>query len=63
MYRSQQRFDTLGCYGNKLVDTPNIDKLSDLGVVFNRAYSQSSVCTPGRASFLTGRYPGTTLCR
>ncbi|MEG0942568.1 MAG: sulfatase-like hydrolase/transferase [Angelakisella sp.] len=55
----QQRFDTLGCYGNPYVKTQNIDRLAAMGVRFNRAYSQSPVCAPSRASFLTGRYPRT----
>ncbi|MCK9478207.1 MAG: sulfatase-like hydrolase/transferase [Firmicutes bacterium] len=59
----QQRWDTLGCYGNPWVNTPNLDALSKSGVRFNYAYSQSPVCTPSRASFLTGRYPRTTRCR
>ena len=59
----QQRYDTLGCYGNRFVKTPNLDRLAQSGVRFNMAYSQSPVCTPSRASFLTGRYPRTTRCR
>ncbi|WP_083809798.1 sulfatase-like hydrolase/transferase [Mahella australiensis] len=59
----QQRFDTLGCYGNKFVKTPNIDRPAEMGVLFERCYSQSPICTPSRASFLTGRYPRTTRCR
>lgn len=59
----QQRFDTLGCYGNPHVDTPNLDRFAAQGVLFRRAYCQSPVCTPSRASFLTGRYPRTTRCR
>lgn len=59
----QQRFDTLGCYGNPHVDTPNLDRFAAQGVLFQRAYCQSPVCTPSRASFLTGRYPRTTRCR
>jgi arylsulfatase A-like enzyme len=59
----QQRFDTLGCYGNALVRSPNIDALARSGTLFESAYSQSPVCTPSRASFLTGRYPRTTRCR
>lgn len=58
----QQRFDTLGCYGNHQIDTPNLDRLAGSGVLFERAYCQSPVCTPSRASFLTGRYPRTTRC-
>jgi arylsulfatase len=59
----QQRFDTLGCYGNPYVHTPNLDRLAAQGVLFEQAYCQSPVCTPSRASFLTGRYPRTTRCR
>jgi choline-sulfatase len=59
----QQRFDTLGCYGNEFVETPNVDALAESGVRFERAYSQSPVCAPSRASFLTGRYPRTTGVR
>jgi len=59
----QQRFDTLGCYGNAFVRTPNIDRLAQGGVLFEYAYSQSTICTPSRSSFLTGRYPRTTACR
>lgn len=59
----QQRFDTLGCYGNEFVETPNVDRLAESGVRFERAYAQSPVCTPSRASFLTGRYPRTTGVR
>ena len=59
----QQRFDTLGCYGNDFVDTPNLDRLAETGMLFEHCYSQSPVCTPSRASFLTGRYPRTTRCR
>ncbi|UQZ82456.1 Arylsulfatase [Paenibacillus konkukensis] len=59
----QQRFDTLGCYGNSYVDTPNIDRLAANGVLFERAYCNSTVCAPSRGSFLTGRYPKTTGLR
>ena len=59
----QQRYDTLGCYGNQYVNTPNLDALAKSGVKFNYAYSQSPVCSPSRAAFMTGRYPRTTRCR
>ncbi|HEX29999.1 TPA: sulfatase, partial [Candidatus Poribacteria bacterium] len=59
----QQRFDTLGCYGNPFVHTPNLDRLAKGGVLFEFCFSQSPVCTPSRASFLTGRYPRTTRAR
>lgn len=59
----QQRFDTIQSLGNPLIRSPNIDRLVDEGVAFTRAWCQSPVCTPSRASFLTGRYPRTTRCR
>lgn len=59
----QMRADTLGCYGNTFTRTPNIDRLAAQGTRFSRAYCQSPVCAPSRASFLTGRYPRTCRVR
>ncbi|MYF99516.1 sulfatase-like hydrolase/transferase [Candidatus Poribacteria bacterium] len=53
----QQRYDTIGALGNPYVSTPNIDSLVAEGVAFTHAYCQSPICTPSRASFLTGMYP------
>ena len=50
----------LGCYGNKLIKTPNIDKLAAMGTVFLSNYCQQSVCGPTRASLLTGKRPDYT---
>lgn len=51
----QLRWDYLSCYGHPHLHTPNIDKLAEKGVRFDKAYVQSPVCGPSRASFLTGR--------
>ncbi len=54
----QQRFDTVQALGNPHIRTPNLDRLATEGVAFTHAFCQSPICTPSRASFLTGRYPG-----
>src|SRR6476660_7775694 len=48
---------TLGCYGNKEIQTPNIARLATEGMLFTRAYCNNSVCSPSRATFLTGLLP------
>jgi len=48
---------TLGCYGNPDIRTPNVDRLAAEGVRFTRALSSNPVCSPTRATFLTGLIP------
>lgn len=53
----QQRYDTINLLGNPYIHTPNLDDFCRQGVAFSRAYCQSPVCTPSRASFMTALYP------
>ena len=50
----------LGCYGDKLIKTPNIDRLAKMGTVFMKNYCQQAVCGPTRASLMTGKRPDYT---
>ena len=47
----------LHCYGNEKLDTPNLDRLAEQGLLFTDAYSASPVCTPTRAALMTGESP------
>ncbi len=53
----QHRADHLGCYGNKIVQTPHIDEMASRGARFNRFYVACPICMPNRATLMTGRMP------
>jgi arylsulfatase A-like enzyme len=48
---------TLGCYGNKEIRTPNIDRMAEEGMLFTHCFSSNAVCSPTRATYLTGLIP------
>ena len=56
LFSDQQNRYALSCMGNPDVDTPNLDRLAERGVLFRRCYSNDPVCGPFRGSLLTGQY-------
>jgi choline-sulfatase len=54
LFADQLRFDALGCNGNKLIKTPNIDSIASDGMNFNHCFSPVSLCSPARACVFTG---------
>jgi arylsulfatase A-like enzyme len=50
----QHRFDVLGCMGNEVIETPNLDRIAAEGTVFDSAYSSCPSCIPARAKLITG---------
>ena len=50
----QHRADHLGCYGNKIVKTPSIDRLAENGTRFENFYVATPICMPNRATLMTG---------
>jgi len=56
LFSDQHRHDAMGCAGNNVIQTPHLDKMASGGVRFSRAYCQSPVCQPARASLATGLY-------
>ena len=56
----EHHYNTLGCYGGKIVKTPNIDWLARNGALCTSFYATTPVCSPSRAAFVSGRYPQNT---
>lgn len=57
LHSDQHSAAVLGCYGDPLVETPNLDALAAQGVVLDSCYCPSPICVPSRASMLSGRFP------
>ena len=53
----------LGCYGQKKLKTPSLDRLAKEGMKFSSHYSGNTVCSPSRAVLMTGQHPGHVHCR
>ncbi len=62
IFTDQQRYDTMRCYGNELIQTPNLDGLAEESFVFRNAYVSQPVCTAARSTIMTGLYPHTNGC-
>ena len=52
----QQRYDSLGCNGGTVAYTPVVDGMAAVGIRYERAYNQNTVCMPARSTMLTGQY-------
>jgi arylsulfatase A-like enzyme len=59
VFADQLRYDALGCNGNRIVQTPNIDTLARDGICFDQAFSATPICSPYRAQILTGNFAHT----
>lgn len=57
IWTDQQRTDTMRCYGNEFVNSPNFDRLADKSFVFRNPYCAQPVCTPSRGTIMSGLWP------
>lgn len=62
IWTDEQRADTMRCYGNSFVHAPHLNRLAEESLVFEHAYCTQPICTPSRASILTGLYPHAHGC-
>ena len=62
LFTDDQSYLAMGCYGNKEIYTPNMDKLGEQGVIFDRHYNTTAICMASRASVMTGMYEYKTGC-
>lgn len=60
MLGDDHRWDALGCMGNPIINTPNLDRLAGEGVLFKNNFTTTPICGASRASIMTGQYAGTT---
>ncbi|MGI5894250.1 MAG: sulfatase-like hydrolase/transferase [Candidatus Merdivicinus sp.] len=58
----EHRADLTGYAGNKIIRTPNLDRLAETGVVFQNAYTPAPICVPARQCMMAGQYPKTCHC-
>lgn len=62
IFSDQFRFDAIHAHNNPVIKTPNLDRLIEMGVSYQNAYTPSPVCVAGRCSMITGWYPTKTKC-
>ena len=62
IFTDQQRADTMACYGNHVIQAPNLNRLAEQSFVFENTYVSQPVCTPSRSTIMTGLYPHTNGC-
>ncbi len=62
LFTDQQRYDTIGAFGNSHIQTPNLDALARDSVCFDSCVTPSPVCVPARLSLFSGQYPARTGC-
>lgn len=62
IFSDQFRYDAVHAHNNPHIKTPNLDRLVEMGVSFQKAYTPSPVCVAARCSMITGKYPGKTGC-